>query len=53
MMPSRRHSRIKEIRMFIENLKMISTVYHADLFAHTRLRKIIYQHSRYVIEARN
>ena len=28
-------------------------VYHEDPFAHTRLRKIIYQHSLYVIAARN
>ena len=28
-------------------------VYHEDPFAHTRLRKIIYQHSIYVIAARN
>ena len=32
---------------------MISIVYYADPFAHIRLRKIIYQHSRYVIAPRN
>lgn len=32
---------------------MISIVYYADPFAHIRLRKIIYQHSLYVIAARN
>ena len=32
---------------------MISIVYRADPFAHTWIRKIIYQHSLYVIAARN
>ena len=34
-------------------IKMISIVYRADPFAHTWIRKIIYQHSLYVIAARN
>ena len=32
---------------------MISIVYRADPFAHTWIRKIILQHSLYVIAARN